>query len=598
MDLISRSAVKSISLAALPLRHPTSTDYSQLLKAIGDAEIVMIGEASHGTHDFYAHRAEISKQLIEQKGFNFIVTEADWPDAYRVNRFVRSGRRNNDQTAEESLSDFKRFPLWMWRNTVVRDFIEWLRNYNDQFEDQKNKCGYYGMDLYSFWTSMDEVVKYLEKVSPKDAEKTKKRYANFDRFQGNEQAYGYASAIGRKSYEKEVVSILTDLQRKGPEYMSSHGGFINGEELFYATENARLVKNAEEYYRLTYVPGTRTWNLRDSHMVECVLHLREHLAKEGKTPKGIIWAHNSHLGDARATESFRRGEWNVGQLLRERLGMDKTFIVGFNSFKGSVTAAHQWDSPAKFMKVRNGLWNSWEHFFHLASEQMSSKDYYLILRSLSKDVNVPSDLIKALAARRIQRYIGVIYRPESEKASHYSWSDITQQYDALLYIDSTDAIEPLDPPAKWKVRREEFRADPDPFPELNGFSKLERRSEIKEEDLIRIGKEIELIGTFFFEEGNIHLAKEKFNKALSYILHNYAKHAENPQIETLRCSLLGQLAACEAKLENWNHVIEHCNRILLVDEKNINALSMLGQAYEAKGRPDLAESAFKRVRKK
>src|SRR5690554_85759 len=153
---------------------------------------------------------------------------------------------------------------------------------------------------------------------------------------------------------------------------------------------------------------------------------------------------------------------------RERLGMDKTFIVGFNSFKGSVTAAHQWDSPAKFMKVRNGLWNSWEHFFHLASEQMSSKDYYLILRSLSKDVNVPSDLIKALAARRIQRYIGVIYRPESEKASHYSWSDITQQYDALLYIDSTDAIEPLDPPAKWKVRRDEFRSDPDPFPELNG----------------------------------------------------------------------------------------------------------------------------------
>jgi len=273
-DTITNTIRKvAIPLIQKHLPEKAGQNYASLLDAIGDAEVVMIGEASHGTHDFYQQRAEITKELITKKGFTFIAAEADWPDAYRVNRFVQHGR-NCDEHPVDSLQDFKRFPLWMWRNRVVVDFVDWLRKHNDQYHDVEKKVSFYGMDLYSFYSSMDAVVEYLDKVSPEDAKTARKRYSNFERFQGEPSAYGYATGLGlSKPFEREVVSTLVDIQKKGETYLKGAGGLIDGDELFYTQQNAELVRNAEEYYRKMYHADDCTWNLRDKHMADCVSSL-------------------------------------------------------------------------------------------------------------------------------------------------------------------------------------------------------------------------------------------------------------------------------------------------------------------------------------
>jgi len=427
-------------------------DFSPILEAIGDAKVVMIGEASHGTHEFYWQRAELTKELIEKKGFSYIAVEADWPDAYRVNRYVQWGKNSKDKTAEEALGDFKRFPLWMWRNEVVRDFVEWLRKYNEK-KTAEHRVAFYGMDLYSMFSSMDAVVEYLEKVSPDDAEKAKQSYSNFERFQGEPQVYGYAAGLGlSSSFEKEVVRTLVDLRQKGEAYLKGVGGLIDGDELFYAEQNAALVKDAEQYYRKMYHADENTWNIRDQHMADTLWSLYQFQNKKfkDKAQKFVVWAHNSHLGDARETDAGQiRGEHNVGQLLRQKFGMDNSFIVGHSTFTGTVTAAKKWDSPALLMQVKPGLPESWESLFHGVTERWH-REFLLITRSNSASLSPDAKAVDILSHKKLERYIGVIYAPQTERASHYSRSRIGKEYDAVIFNDVTSGVRPIDPTPPWE----------------------------------------------------------------------------------------------------------------------------------------------------
>lgn len=391
-------------------------DYDQLLAAIGESRFVLIGEASHGTHEFYRQRAEITKRLIAEKGFNAVAVEADWPDAYRVDRYVRG--RSDDEEPVEALGDFLRFPRWMWRNADVPDFIGWLHEHNDRFRDDERKTGFYGIDLYSLFSSIEVVIEYLEKVDPVAAERARRRYACFDHFGDDSQSYGYATAFGiAQSCEDEVVAQLVELQRRA----------ATSNDAFHAAQNARLVANAERYYRSMFGGRVSSWNLRDTHMSDTIDALADHFRA-----KVVVWAHNSHLGDARATEMGQGGEINVGQLMRER-HPGETFNIGFSTFHGTVTAATDWDAPAERKRVRDALPGSYERLFH----ELGIPDFCVF----------PAGE-KALEKERLQRAIGVIYRPDTERMSHYFFASLPRQFDALLHIDQTRAVEPLE---RWPV---------------------------------------------------------------------------------------------------------------------------------------------------
>ena len=413
--------------------HPltgTAQDYDRIVDLIGDARFVLLGEASHGTHEFYRERAEITKRLIQEKGFTAIAVEADWPDAYRVNRYVR--RENNDVDAIEALTDFKRFPTWMWRNTVMVEFVEWLRAHNDTLSPGATKIGFYGLDLYSLRASMEAVLRYLEKIDPETAKQARDRYACFDQFGEDPQAYGYLTGLGlAKSCEDEVVRELVELQRRAMDYARRDGRAAE-DQFFEAMQNARVVKNAEAYYRSMFLGDVSSWNLRDRHMVETLEALVAHLEGQAGSAKVAVWAHNSHLGDARATDMGRRGELNIGQLVRERNGRDAV-LVGFTTHHGTVTAASNWDAPAERKYVRPGLVGSHEAAFH------DTEIARFLLTWRERD-NVP----KVLREPRLERAIGVIYRPDTERMSHYFYARLPDQFDAVLHFDETRAVQPLD----------------------------------------------------------------------------------------------------------------------------------------------------------
>ncbi|HEX9424741.1 MAG TPA: erythromycin esterase family protein, partial [Pyrinomonadaceae bacterium] len=338
-----------------------SSDYDPLIREIGDARFVLLGEASHGTHEFYRARAQITRRLIQEKNFTAVAVEADWPDAYRVNRYVRGA--SEDAEAIDSLAGFKRFPTWMWRNADVLDFIGWLREHNDGLTKDANKVGFYGLDLYSLHSSMEAVLGYLNKVDPDAAERARYRYSCFDHFGEDTQAYGYAAGFNlTESCEQEVVRQLLELRRHAADY-ASRDGRVAADDFFFAEQNARLVKNAEEYYRSMFRGTVPSWNLRDRHMAETLESLVRHFAQQGQSAKVVVWEHNSHLGDARATEMGERGELNVGQLVRERHG-DKAVLIGFSTYTGTVTAASNWDAPAERKRVRPALRDSYEALFH------------------------------------------------------------------------------------------------------------------------------------------------------------------------------------------------------------------------------------------
>lgn len=452
-------ADQCIPLHAGPIAHAA---YDEILKAIGDqVDIVMIGEASHGTHEFYHHRAELTKRLIQEKGFNLVCWEADWPDTYRVDRFVRG--LSEDKDAEQALSEYKRFPRWMWRNDVVRDFITWLRQYNDRQESQERQVGVYGIDVYSLNSSMEAVVEYLEKVDPEAAKQARECYRCFDQFGYSPEQY--ARGVGfnlQKGCRNEVVQVLTSLLQKSKEYASKQ---CDGDALFYAQQNALVVKNAERYYAKMLDGGDVTWNLRDTHMRDTLNNLLQWKSDELGPRKAIVWAHNSHLGDARETYMRARSQVNLGQLARERFGMDRTFNIGFTTYAGSVTAADSWGKEPKYKTVRKGLSGSVESLMHdavmelhharmRASNDQFTPNFALLFRANSPSLTGPlrtvtPELHEWLREPRLQRAIGVVYRPDTELQSHYFDARVSNQFDALIHIDVSRALHPLEKGPQW-----------------------------------------------------------------------------------------------------------------------------------------------------
>ena len=404
-------------------------DYDRLLARIGDARLVLIGEASHGTHEFYRTRAEITQRLIAELDFTAVAVEADWPDAYRVNQYVRG--ISDDVTADAALSGFRRFPTWMWRNADVVKFVDWLRAHNDRV-DPAMRAGFYGLDLYSLNTSIAAVLDYLQETDPEAAQRARYRYSCFEQFGEDVQAYGYAASFDLdQSCEKEVVAQLVELNRA---IVGRNGD--SDQALFSAEQNARLVRNAEAYYRSMFRSRSESWNLRDHHMMESLQALMRLPAPPGRTARTVVWAHNSHLGDARATEVAQRGELNLGQLVREAYG-NEAVLIGFTTHHGSVTAASDWDEPAQRKRVRPGLPGSYEALFHSVD-----------MPRFQLDLKAPG-VADALSTPLLERAIGVIYRPESERLSHYFRADLSRQFDWLLHMDHTSAVVPLEPGERW-----------------------------------------------------------------------------------------------------------------------------------------------------
>jgi erythromycin esterase-like protein len=411
-------------------------DYDQLLALIGNARLCLLGEATHGTREFYRERAEITKRLIKEKAFTAVAVEADWPDAFRVNRYVRG--LSDDKDANEALGGFKRFPTWMWRNTVVVDFVEWLREYNASLPLTAPKTGFYGLDLYSLYTSIEAVLGYLSTVDPEAEKRARYRYSCFEHFNEDTQAYGYATGFGlTSSCEREVIEQLIELRRRAVEY-ASRDGRVARDEFFFVEQNARLIRNAEKYYRTMFRGRAESWNLRDQHMVETLDALITHLSLQGESAKVAVWEHNSHLGDARATYMAEYGELNVGQLVRERYGKE-SILVGFTTYKGTVTAASDWDGPAERKRVRPALPESYETFFH----ENAGTNFLLPIRSNRAAANV-------VARPRLERAIGVVYLPQTERQSHYFNARLADQFDVVIHFDETEALEPLERYALWE----------------------------------------------------------------------------------------------------------------------------------------------------
>lgn len=411
-------------------------DYDPLMDLVGDARFVLIGDGSHGTHEFYHERARITKRLIREKGFTAVAVEADWPDAYRINRYVRGF--GDGATAIESLEGFRRFPAWMWRNTDVLDFIGWLRDYNDSLPQDRVKAGFYGLDLYSLHGSIEAVLKYLDKVDPEAARRARYRYSCFEHFGEDTQAYGYSAGFGLTDpCQEEVIEQLVELQRCASEY-SQGDGQVAEDEFFYAEQNARLVKNAEEYYRTMFQGRVSSWNLRDRHMADTLDALVAHLDRDGRRTKVVVWAHNSHLGDARATQMGEAGEWNIGQLVRQQYGSDAV-LVGCTTYTGTVTAASDWGEPGERKRVRPALPESYEGLFH----EVGLPRFLLNLREESPAAD-------ELRRGRLERAIGVIYRPQTERISHYFGAYLADQFDAVVHIEETRAVEPLERTAGWE----------------------------------------------------------------------------------------------------------------------------------------------------
>ncbi|MFI5177379.1 MAG: erythromycin esterase family protein [Vicinamibacterales bacterium] len=412
-----------------------AADDDALIDELAQARVVLLGEATHGTHEFYRQRALITRRLIAERGFQAVAVEADWPDAYRINRYARGA--GSDRDAVEALTDFRRFPAWMWRNADVLDFVGWLRSYNET-RPANAQAGFYGLDLYSLHASARAVLTYLDKVDPPAAERARRRYACFNQFGDDPQDYAYAAGYGMTpTCEREVVSQLVDLRRQAAEY-ARRDGRIAADEFFVAEQNARVVRDAEAYYRTMVRGHVESWNLRDRHMTDTLAELLAFLDQPTRGhARVVVWAHNSHLGDARATEMGERGELNVGQLVRERFGADAV-LVGFTSYTGTVTAATEWDGPAHRRHLRPACAGSYELLFH----ETRLPRFALPLRT-------DLDLASALEAPRLERAVGVLYLPETERRSHYFHARLSRQFDVVLHVDETRAVEPLERTSAW-----------------------------------------------------------------------------------------------------------------------------------------------------
>jgi protein-L-isoaspartate(D-aspartate) O-methyltransferase len=424
-ERVAHAVARLVAECAEPLLPEHEPDVGALLERIGDSRLVLIGEASHGTSEFYSFRARVTRALIEQRGFDVVAIEADWPDAACVHRYVQDLPPGEGSPPWEA---FARFPTWMWRNHEVLEFVEWLRAHNAALADGRPKVGFYGLDLYSLHTSIREVLGYLETVDPAAARAARVRYGCLTPWEADPATYGRAAISGRyRSCEREAVAMLRDLLGRRLSYAAQDGArFLD------ASRNAQLVAAAERYYRVMYYGGHESWNLRDTHMFETLLDV---LAHHGPQSRAVLWEHNSHLGDAAATEPGMRGQINVGQLCRERFG-ESAFLVGCGTDHGTVAAASEWDGPMEVMTVREALASSFERLFH--ESRIGSG--LLALREPVRDA-----VREELLAPRLERAIGVIYRPETERQSHYFEASLARQFDEYAWFDVTRAVTPLGP---------------------------------------------------------------------------------------------------------------------------------------------------------
>jgi protein-L-isoaspartate(D-aspartate) O-methyltransferase len=408
--------------AAEPFPRLDEADLGPLLGRIGDRRLVLIGEASHGTSEFYRMRARITRELIERRGFTVVAAEADWPDAARIDRYVH-GTAELDHPEDA----FSRFPTWMWRNHEVLAFVDWLREHNTRIGPDARQVGFHGLDLYSLYGSIGEVVRYLDRVDPDAARIARQRYGCLTPFQSDPAMYGLAALTDRyRSCEDDVVAMLVDLRGK-----RGQGRLHDGLAILDAEQNARVAANAERYYRAMYVGGAESWNLRDTHMFET---LEAVLAFHEPDAKAVVWAHNSHLGDASATAMARRGEINLGQLVRERFAED-AYLIGFGTDHGTVAAATEWDGPMEVKRVRSAHADSYERLCHDAG----SAAFLLPVRGSAADGRLRDELLTP----RLERAIGVIYRPETELLSHYFEAVLPRQFDEWIWFDETTAVRPL-----------------------------------------------------------------------------------------------------------------------------------------------------------
>lgn len=393
-----------------------------LLERIGDSRVVLLGEASHGTAEFYEMRARITKELIEKKGFTIITAEADWPDAAHINHYIHG--REHDALLQNK--PFSRFPTWMWANQSMLEFTHWLHNYNNKTKSSEQKVGFYGLDLYSLYSSIENVLSYLQEVDPKTAEIARDRYGCLMPWVDEPSWYGRAVITQQhKDCETEVLKNLQDLLKKRLDY-----SVTNKDQFFDAEQNAKLIVDAERYYRTMYYAEDNSWNQRDQHMVRT---LQAVLDFKGPESKAVVWAHNSHIGDARATQMSARGELNIGQLARQKYG-DKVYNIGFGTDHGTVAAASDWGSIMEIKSVQPSHIDSYERIFH----NVSANNFLLPLRyPLNEDIR------KKLLPERLERAIGVIYRPETELQSHYFYASLPLQFDEYIWFDKTRAVEAL-----------------------------------------------------------------------------------------------------------------------------------------------------------
>ncbi len=424
--------------------HGADDDERRVLAALGDASVVLLGEATHGTHDFYAARARLTRRLIAEHDFAAVAIEGDWPDAYRVNRHVQGV--GEATSTEAALAGFRRFPSWMWRNTAIVQFVDWLKRRNAVASTPQTRVGFYGLDLYSLHASMQAVIDFLDAHDPLAARGARRSYACFDQFGAEPESYAWAaSRLGAETCEDAALKQLLALRGRREDILR-RGGATAADEFFYAEQNARLVRNAEEYYRTMFHGRVESWNVRDRHMAETLDALLAHLRHEGRPPKVVVWAHNSHVGDARATELGEGGELNLGQLVREKYG-DAAKLIGFTTYSGTVLAASDWGEPAERKPVRPALAESYEALFH----DVGLPRFFLPLTT--------GDVSTALAAPRLERAIGVVYRPETERQSHYFDARLAQQFDAILHFDETRALDPVE-----QVAAPEANEVPETFP--------------------------------------------------------------------------------------------------------------------------------------
>ncbi len=413
-----------IEKAALHIPSIESVDLSSLMKRIGDARIVLLGEASHGTAEFYQMRARITQELIQHKGFRFVAVEADWPDAAQIDHFVRDTRLEPTQE-----TTFSRFPTWMWANVQVLEFVKWLRHYNERFKNTDNRVGFYGLDLYSLYSSINSVINYLEGIDAETAAIARRRYGCLTPWEADPATYGAVAMTGKhKSCEEEVVAMLNELMKKRLTYAEQ-----DGRRFLDAVSNARLVKNAEQYYRIMYMGSRESWNFRDNHMFETLTSL---LDFHGPEARAVVWEHNSHIGDAAATDMGARGEINVGHLCRKKFG-DSAYLIGFGTHTGTVAAASDWGAPMEIKTVRPSHPDSYERLCH----ESGLNAFMLPLQDRRHRV------VKELSRPRLERAIGVIYRPETELQSHYFNASLPRQFDEYIWFDETRAVDALGPEA-------------------------------------------------------------------------------------------------------------------------------------------------------